>query len=144
MKCKIILEMDGMENEVDVRAATKIDPLMLDETLQEIAPNVAFYGSVATRLRCAMERQEWLLKKTKSRIALSLRQECSDKKVTQAHIEDMVETNEEVIKMQEKFFKMQEDYESVHAFLSALYVQKDAMIQLCANKRAEMKMAENG
>lgn len=142
MKCVLTLEADGMINDVDVRAATRIDPLMLDETIQECPANLAFYGSVCARIRCDMDRQEWVLKKTKAVAAMKIRNNPDNKKITQSCIEDMVELDDTVQAEYEKLFELRENYESVHSFVSALYAQRELLVTLCANQRAEMKMAE--
>lgn len=139
MKCTLTIIEDGMQNEVDVREMTKIDPLMLDEISRDNPASIGFYGSIAAKLRCDSERQEWVVKKTKAKVAMEIRQSGS---FTQGYIDDMVETHPDVIDANEKLHEMRQNYESVHSLVSALYVQKDILITLSSNMRAEQRLAE--
>jgi hypothetical protein len=139
INCELDIQIDGKINKIDVRELTRIDPTKISNHISECASNISFYGLLHSKSKSIADRQEWLVKKTKSQVDLEIRA-CHKGKVTQAQIEAVVDTDERVIAAYEEYFRVRANEQVLYSFLMALIAQKDLLVTLSANMRAEQKM----
>jgi len=140
IKCKLVIEIDGQVNELDVREITRIDPLRINDYLCENPQNIAYYGGIHGRVKSAADRQEWVVKKTRSQKAVEIRRK--DHKISAAAVDDAVEADPEVISAYERLHELRQNEHIIYSFLMSLIAQRDCLIALANNIRTEMRMAE--
>ena len=141
--CRLVIKLDGKINVADIRALTRIDRLHINESIEECAANIAFYGALHGKTKAMCEKQEWQVKRTRSEKDLEIRrshQNASVSKITQANIESMVETDSDVVDANESYYKLRNNELLLYNFLHALISMKDLLITLSANLRSEQKL----
>lgn len=124
----------------EVLAATKINPLALDDGFIKISAQLAtfnerFYEALRTHLRAKAE-----LDRTWARLYLAIREELkdADPKTTEATIKASVDSHDEYFAARMAAAEAEAEKSRLWGVLDALRAKKDALISLGANARAEM------
>jgi len=138
-QCKLVINVDDKLQDINVKEITRIDPLMINETLCENPANIAYFGALHSRIKSAAEKQEWYVKKCKAQVGLVYRKD--NPKMSNNYIEDLVGADEKVLEQYEKLYSLRESENILYSLVWAIIAQKEELIALSANMRSEMRLA---
>lgn len=109
------------------------------EDLQEefkVFPSLMFaYSEAKADAEEAFEDAKAAFKEAQSALYVQLKS--SGEKMTEKHLEALIETSDVIRPLQKKMLKLKRDFETLKNFCDALRAKKDMLIQLGADARKE-------
>lgn len=120
-------QLDLTDNEIDVAH--------LQDEFREFPSTLFAWCEARSEAEGAYDLAKAVYEEARSRNYMELKR--SGEKLTENHVEAMIDTNEEIISLKRSTFKTKRDMETLKNFVESLRAKKDAMIQISADIRKE-------
>ena len=135
------LEEDYMKISKDYLS---LDESNVEEALLKHTSIYAFFSSVLTYAKRVKDLKSITLETAEARTMDEKRENCVrlGEKITQGALNNYILMVPELVKLRKKLVNADTKYSLAKNITSALDHQKDLLVQLSANKRAEMKLHE--
>jgi hypothetical protein len=125
-----------------VKKYVEIDETEVNKTMLEHSALYAFFGAVLAYAKKVQDMLSTKLDMSEAKHKELRRVELTGKgqKVTESHLNTYVLVVPELIDMRAEVIEAQQKYNLAKNILSSMDHQKDMLVQLSANKRAEVKL----
>jgi len=125
-----------------VKKYVEIDENDIDKTMSEHSALFAFFGAVLAYAKRVQDSTSTKLDMNEAKHKELRRIELFEKaqKITESHLNSFVLVVPELIELREELLDAQQKYNLAKNILSSMDHQKDMLVQLSANRRAEVKL----
>ncbi|RLG37541.1 MAG: hypothetical protein DRO01_07060 [Thermoproteota archaeon] len=135
--------INGQTYKFDLLKQVFIDPHALTDSYMEQASLVAWWSSLASRLRTEYQKQKLRVKRLRAQIALEyragIRKPPISGKLTNDAVEALVDTTREVQIEEDTLLQLEEKLETVKGVIEALRHRREMLISMGIEKREEMR-----
>ena len=120
----------------------KLDESSVDRALMQHTGVYAFFGAVLAHAKMRMDRSSTELERMEAKVREERREELLDagKKATDRALDAYIKTVQEVQQCEDFNRKCSHKYHLAKNIINSLDHQKDMLVQISANKRAESKL----
>ena len=125
-----------------VKKYVEVDESDINKTMSEHSALFAFFGAVLAHAKRVQDSTSTRLEMNEAKHKELRRIELHEKgqKVTESHLNSFVLVVPELIELREELLEAQQKYNLAKNILSSMDHQKDMLVQLSANRRAEVKL----